>query len=586
MIDIKKIFLSNHVDKQKLLVKYAIIIAVTSFIYPFFWYYAGESIVIPINIASGTFLLSLIYFERKKILSTQNALNFILLIGFIEVFFTSIVTWHRTPIVVSWLLLVPLFAYLFSTGRKAVYWSLPCLIALFMVPTCNDFFLPMLSQYENFNPTHMKLINVLSLEGLLINILFLSMEYAQARDITEETLRKQNNDLQNAHQEIVDAQKYKDRFFANVSHELRTPMNAIKGISELLQNTSHTDEDNELISSLKKSSSHLLTVINDILDYSKIQEGKLHLVHVEFDLTDVVTSSFNLCKYNAHQKNIDYRLVMDKKIPKFIEGDPQRLKQILVNLLSNAIKFTTTGFVELRCFVDNESNDDNQFELKIEVQDTGIGIAKQNISRIFEGYNQADNLISLKFGGTGLGLNISKQLVELLEGTINCISVEGEGSTFSIAIPFKKVFSLNTSTQSINYKSLISEIKPNLNILIVDDNKLNLVITKKIILNNLPSAIIDVCEDGSQAVELTRKSKYDIVLMDMQMPVLNGEGATKLIRTEVDNLNSSTIIIALTANVSEKDLDSCIQSGMNDFLTKPFELKDLIQKLHDYSQIA
>ncbi|MFM2225992.1 MAG: hypothetical protein RJA07_2194 [Bacteroidota bacterium] len=586
MIDIKKIFLSNHVDKQKLLVKYAIIIAITSLVYPLFWYYAGEIIVIPINIISGIFLLSLIYFERKKIISIPKALNLILMIGFVEIFLSSIVTWHRTPIVATWLLLVPLFAYLFGNGRKAVYWSLPCLIALFIIPTCNQILQPFMVQFENFNATHMKLINVLSLEGLLINILFLSMEYAQARDITEETLRKQNSELQNAHKEIVDTQKYKDRFFANISHELRTPMNAIKGISELLENTEHNAEDNELIESLKKSSNHLLSVINDILDYSKIQEGKLHLIHVEFDLRDVLYSAFNLLKYNARQKNIDYRFHIDPKVPKFIEGDPQRLKQVIVNLLGNAIKFTSKGFVEMRCKMENESNDNNQFVLKIEVEDTGIGISKTNITKIFEGYNQADDLISLKFGGTGLGLNISKKLIEMLNGTIDCNSIEGNGSTFGIKIPFKKIFSLNTANQVINYKSLLTEIKQDLNILIADDNSLNLIITKKIILNNIPTAKVDVCEDGMQAVELTKKNKYDIVLMDMQMPVLNGEGATKLIRNEIDNLNSKTIIIALTANVSEKDLDSCIQSGMNDFLTKPFELKDLIQKLHDYSQIA
>jgi CheY-like chemotaxis protein len=362
-------------------------------------------------------------------------------------------------------------------------------------------------------------------------------------------------------------------------------MNAIKGISELLENTEHNDEDSELIESLKKSSSHLLTVINDILDYSKIQEGKLHLVHLEFDLRDALNSSFNLLKYSARQKNIDYRFVMDANVPKFIEGDPQRLKQILVNLLGNAIKFTSVGFVEMRCKIETEPTD-QQLVLKIEVQDSGIGISKSSIDKIFEGYNQADNLISLKFGGTGLGLNISKKLIEMLNGSITCTSVEGEGSIFSIQIPFKKIFALNSSNQGINYKSLLTEIKPDLNILIADDNKLNCVITKKIILNNIPNANVDTCEDGYQAVELTQKNKYDIVLMDMQMPLLGGEGATKLIRSELENLNNKTVIIALTANVSEKDLDGCIQSGMNDFLTKPFELKDLIQKLHDYSQIA
>jgi signal transduction histidine kinase/ActR/RegA family two-component response regulator len=585
MTDIKKIFLSNHVDKQQLLVKYACILAFTNFVYLFFWQYSGLYLVMPINVLFSILFLVPIFFQNQKIFTTSSSLNLILFFGLIEVFIIACITWHHSQLILSWLLLVPLFAFLFSTGRKAVYWSVPCISMLLFVPNINNILLPYILPFEHYDANKMQLVNLVSVAGLLLNILFVALEYAHARDLIEETLRKQNSELQNAHHEIVETQKYKDRFFANISHELRTPMNAIKGISELLENTEHNDEDSELIESLKKSSSHLLTVINDILDYSKIQEGKLHLVHLEFDLRDALNSSFNLLKYSARQKNIDYRFVMDNNVPKFIEGDPQRLKQILVNLLGNAIKFTSVGFVEMRCKIETEPTD-QQLVLKIEVQDSGIGISKSNIDKIFEGYNQADNLISLKFGGTGLGLNISKKLIEMLNGSITCTSVEGDGSIFSIQIPFKKIFALNSSNQGINYKSLLTEIKPDLNILIADDNKLNCVITKKIILNNIPNANVDTCEDGLQAVELTQKNKYDIVLMDMQMPLLGGEGATKLIRSELENLNNKTIIIALTANVSEKDLDSCIQSGMNDFLTKPFELKDLIQKLHDYSQIA
>jgi signal transduction histidine kinase/ActR/RegA family two-component response regulator len=585
MTDIKKIFLSNHVDKQQLLVKYACILAFTNFVYLFFWQYGGLYLVMPINVLFSILFLLPIFFQHQKMVTTNRSLTIILFLGLLEIFMIASITWHHSQLILSWLLLVPLFAFLFSSGRQAVYWSVSCIVMLLIIPYINHISINYILQFEHYDASRMQVVNVVSVIGLLFNILLVALEYAHARDITEETLRKQNSELQNAHHEIVETQKFKDRFFANISHELRTPMNAIKGISELLENTSNNKEDGELIESLKKSSSHLLTVINDILDYSKIQEGKLHLVHLEFDLRDALTSSFNLLKYNARQKNIDYRFVMDANVPKFIEGDPQRLKQILVNLLGNAIKFTSEGFVEMRCKIETEPTD-QQLVLKIEVQDTGIGISKNNMAKIFDGYSQADNLISLKFGGTGLGLNISKKLIEMLHGTINCQSSEGEGSTFDIQIPFKKIYSLNSASQGINYKSLLSEIKPNLTILIADDNKLNLVITKKIILNNLPSAIIDVCEDGFQAVELTQKNKYDIVLMDMQMPLLGGEDATKLIRSELENVNNKTIIIALTANVSEKDLDGCIQSGMNDFLTKPFELKDLIQKLHDYSQIA
>ncbi|MEY2829952.1 MAG: hypothetical protein RIQ33_1810, partial [Bacteroidota bacterium] len=344
------------------------------------------------------------------------------------------------------------------------------------------------------------------------------------------------------------------------------------------------EEAEELFTSLKTSSHHLVAVIGDILDYSKIQEGKLQLVNAVIDLPEVLNNSFNMLKYNAKNKNIDYRLKFETTIIQNIESDKQRLQQIIVNLLNNAIKFTQDGIVEMRCSILQVP--ENSARLRIEIQDTGIGISEESSKKLFESYNQADAYISIKFGGTGLGLNICKKLVQMFDGKIGCSSKVGSGSIFFVEIPLKiieKSSLLSDENVAKNSIDLIKKINPTLSFLIVDDNQMNLTITKKILQKSLPECLVDTCEDGLQSISYTTKKKYDIILMDLQMPVMNGIDASIKIRNDKNNLNTNSAIIAFTANANEFDSKKCFEAGMNDIITKPFELKVLIEKIHTYS---
>jgi signal transduction histidine kinase/ActR/RegA family two-component response regulator len=582
---IKNFITPQVFSDEYILNKYASLIGGTSFIYVFFWWFVGIYIIIPINIITGIFILSPIFLVRKKIISVRLGLNLLLGFGVIEIFLVSLFSWHHTSIILDWLMMIPLGAYLFIGGSKrAAIWAIPCLIAFVTVPILNHFLTDTLSKYEHFDNERLKIINVVSIVFLFVDIMLLSIEYANLRNLKDRHLKIQNNELVNIQHNIIQTQKYKDQFFANISHELRTPMNAINGISELLMKSQLDDENMALVKSLKSSSSHLLSIINDILDYSKIQEGKFLLNKNVFDLPELLTETHSMLKCAAIEKKIDYRLKFENELPKNVESDGQRIKQILVNLLSNAIKFTNEGIVEMRCLFIN--NQDANNILRIEIQDTGIGISKEYLETIFESYSQADAYISNKFGGTGLGLNISKKIVSLLGGKISCTSIIGKGSIFFIELPLKVVNESNLFVDTKHNDELLqSKFKTGIAILIVDDNQMNLTITKKIIEKSIPDAIIELCEDGMQAISYTNQKRYDIILMDLQMPVLSGIDATIAIRNDNKNLNQRSTIIAFTANANEIDIQKCLDSGMDDFITKPFELKDLIAKIHFFTKI-
>ncbi|MEY4875851.1 MAG: hypothetical protein RL708_1000 [Bacteroidota bacterium] len=582
---IKDFIAPQSFSEEFFLNKYATLIGATSFVYTLFWWYVGIYIIIPVNIITGILIFSPILLVRKKIISVRVGLNLLLGFGVLEIFFVSLFSWHHTSIILDWLMMIPLGAYLFmGGGKRAAIWAIPCLITFAAVPILNHFFVGTFIKYEHFDNERLKIINVVSIIFLFVDIMLLSIEYANLRDLNDKNLTLQNKELVVIQNDIIQTQKYKDQFFANISHELRTPMNAIHGISELLEKANLDEEADGLVKSLKTSSSHLVSVINDILDYSKIQEGKLILGKNVFDLPDLITEAYNMLKYTASDKKIDYRLKFENKLPQNIESDQQRIKQVIVNLLSNAIKFTDEGIVEMRCsFINNQKSDNI---LRIEIQDTGIGISKDYLDNIFESYSQADAYISNKFGGTGLGLNISRKLIKMMDGTIGCTSIIGKGSIFYIELPLHIINESSLLTNSKQTDSIIiAEINPNLNLLIVDDNQMNLTITKKIIQKFIPNAIIDLCEDGMQAISITSQKKYDIILMDLQMPVMNGIEATIAIRNNSTNLNFKSAIIAFTANANEHDIQKCIEAGMDDYITKPFELKDLIAKVHQYSKI-
>jgi signal transduction histidine kinase/DNA-binding response OmpR family regulator len=353
-------------------------------------------------------------------------------------------------------------------------------------------------------------------------------------------------------------------FLANISHEVRTPLNAILGMSAILESSPMNEEQLEFIAAIRSSSEGLLVIINDILDMTKMESGRFGLETIVFDLHQIVKLLIRSQSVRANQKNIELLLDFDKRIQPQLMGDPTRLNQIISNLISNAIKFTNQGHVKLSIQIKDQSSDTQT--IRFEVEDTGIGIEENKIQLIFEEFTQEDETITRRYGGTGLGLAISKNLIELMGGTIQVSSIKDVGSIFRFDLAFPISFEEFKPKNSLQRDSNLR----NARILIVEDNELNrfLAITLLKRWNAIPLVAIH----GSDAVEILRKNSVDLILMDLQMPVEDGFLATDRIRLE---LNIHTPIIALTANALESERLLCLERGMNDYLSKPYLPEDL-----------
>jgi len=375
-------------------------------------------------------------------------------------------------------------------------------------------------------------------------------------------------------QEIQKLMKVKAEFLANMSHEIRTPLNAMFGFIKILQNKNHDEETKKYLSIVEKSGRNLLAIINDILDFSKIDAGKLNIEKVEFNPKEEIESTYNLFKGIANEKNI--HLEMNENLKYNIITDPIRLKQVIANLLSNAIKFTE----ENKKIVFNVNYDENKEELYIEVIDEGIGIPKEKLDHIFTAFSQVDNSTTRKYGGTGLGLTISYRLIKLLDGELKVTSEEGKGSSFYFTIPAKKTTKIKTENIEKPTASKVSKFSK-LKALVVEDNKANQTFMD-VLLKNM-GIEFDIANDGIEAIEKYKSKKYDFILMDENMPNMNGIEATKqILKYEQENNLKHTPIIALTANAMEGDKERFIKAGMDYYLSKPLnlaELKKILEKL-------
>jgi PAS domain S-box-containing protein len=386
------------------------------------------------------------------------------------------------------------------------------------------------------------------------------------RDITQ---RKEDET------ELLRLQKAKEQFLANISHEIRTPINGIAGMANLLGQSPSPDERETYLNAIRHSAENLKVIINDILDLAAIESGKLRFERIAFNLQDLLPSLIGTFTYQAKEKKISLDYSIDQHLNKILLGDPVRLNQILINLISNAVKFTHNGSIQVRCSVAKEQR--GACWVKIEVSDTGVGIPEEKLNTIFESFSQADASVTRRYGGTGLGLTIVKQLVELQNGRIHVYSKEHVGSTFSVVIPYG-VGRVGAITQTSPKPEKLREIKTsNLRVLLVEDNDINRLYAKSILKNW--QCYIDVAENGLVAIEKVKNNFFDVVLMDVQMPVMDGYEATKAIRMMEQSANIP--IIALTANATQIDVEKCLASGMNDYLPKPFTPDDLYRKLFD-----
>ncbi|MFC3151742.1 ATP-binding protein [Litoribrevibacter euphylliae] len=405
-----------------------------------------------------------------------------------------------------------------------------------------------------------------------VNSLAESLEIHETR--RAEDLRK----VKNARQQAEAASYAKSQFLAVMSHELRTPMNGVMGMLQLLQGSKLSEEESDYVQTAINSTEHLLTVVNDILDFSRIESGKMNIESVYFRLPELLKGVHQTLEPIAEDKNLPFILEMDPNLDLAVQSDPTRLRQVLLNLAGNAIKFTESGFVKISTHQQKIKAD--QLELTIDIVDTGIGISKKQLSKMFESFNQADTSTSRKYGGTGLGLSISKNLLELMGGHLKVQSQEGVGSTFSctLTLPYRQSSSIaDNQVRSQNFIHVDGE---QLGLaLLAEDNPVNqkvaVAMLKKI------GIAVDVAENGFKAVQKCRQKEYDIIFMDIQMPVLDGYQATQQIRNN-SSLNNETPIVALSANALAEANEKAIAVGMNAYLSKPFKKSELEEVVKEW----
>lgn len=388
----------------------------------------------------------------------------------------------------------------------------------------------------------------------------------------EDRILERTKDIEKSKDDLLEAKKIaeeatvaKSTFLSNMTHELRTPLNGIIGMSELLLSEELSPQVAGMLENIRFSAHHLSHIINEILDFSKIEAGRTTFESIEFSLPDLVHGVHNNLMVTAKSKSLDLRLDYDPNLPATVKGDPIKLKQILNNLVGNALKFTNKGHILISCKLAEFEENSGIVQVQFNINDTGIGIKKENIEGIFQSFTQSDSSISRKYGGTGLGLAITKNFVELQGGTISVKSKYGLGSNFSFTLPLEFISLENKNKEKptgFSHKPL------NIKILVVEDVIINQLVVAKIL--EKWKVEVDIASGGKQALHLLKRHRYDLILMDVQMPEMSGTETTRIIRNNKEFSHVANIpIIAFTANAFDTSRTEVFEAGMNSFVTKP-----------------
>ncbi len=398
-----------------------------------------------------------------------------------------------------------------------------------------------------------------------------------------EEIEKRRQYLIKAKEDAEASAKAKEQFLANMSHEIRTPLNGIIGVTDLLRGTTLDDKQENYLSIIRQSADHLLVLINDILDLSKIEAGKLTFTEQPFDIKSTIDNVFSIFKKNIEEKKLEFIVNLSDDFPESVIGDPIRLNQILLNLIGNAIKFTLKGKIEVIGSVINKTN--SKIKIEINIKDTGIGIPKDKLKEIFSKFTQVSDDNTRRFGGTGLGLAITKQLVELQNGGLDVESIEGKGSSFRFSLWYK----IDTLSEKVNAnekldinKSITKKPKKG-RVLLAEDNEINQMIVVDLL--EQWGYTIEVVKNGKEALQKIMRKDFDLILMDVHMPEMDGYTATKKIRSDLNFPKKHIPIIAMTASALKGEAEKCLSIGMSDYIAKPFEQDKLKQKIEKWLNI-
>jgi signal transduction histidine kinase len=515
-------------------------------------------------IQQNTYVMGIVIFLLVSLFTLGLPLNWMLNLCMAYAFFhmvnEAIITGGMFSNTLNWMAMLPMIPLFLISVSSGVFWLIVYLLCLCGLTVSS--WQGWISPFYVAAPQTLRM-NAWNNVSLGIFLLALPLIYQRLYLRTLRTSEEKQANLLQSRAQLMRAQVVKDNFIGLLSHELRTPMNAIIGFSDLLrQDVKGQPRALELAELVKQSSDHLLTVINDVLDFSLLQRGQLKVQHEPFELMATVHAAFNLFLQRVNSMNIVYSLQADPDLPVFVLSDRHRLMQVLVNLLGNAIKFTHQGEVTLT--VERQAD-----QLVFSVSDTGIGIRSERLDKIFERFEQASDDTASVYGGNGLGLSISRHLVELLGGQIAVDSQPGVGSRFWFKLP---LVSADAARKPVDGDSGITRLQSfAVRFLVVDDSAVNRMLACQVVKSHWPQATLVQAGNGQEALDVLQQQAFDMVLMDMLMPVMDGIEATKRLRTEWPAPQRDVPVLALTANVNTEDHQRCMEVGVNALVLKPFE---------------